>query len=208
MDNVYVIEIKKTIDKQKVVFSFLCPIRSCTATNKSFQRIFPHEERSLKSPTQVVNQSTRSGNSFIEQLLENWQTMEIGVWGFLQYCGIGRPKRSASTRENQSSFGLSLSSKSSELGCTYRYWHFCCKSDGNWKFTCKYFNTRVSVGNTTVLISKIDIFAASLMATVLGDRYSSCSNYNFLCSSSDGNCSRGHLPRYYSLLPYKLNADR
>ncbi|KAG6767273.1 hypothetical protein POTOM_028469 [Populus tomentosa] len=41
------------------------------------------------------------------------------------------------------------------------------------------------------------------MATVLGDRYSSCSNYNFLCSSSDGSCSRGHLPRYY-----KLNADR
>jgi capsid portal protein len=70
MDNVYIIEIKK-IDKQKVVFTFSCPIRSCTATNKSFQRIFPHEERSLKSLTQVVNQSTRSGNSFIEQLLEN-----------------------------------------------------------------------------------------------------------------------------------------
>ncbi|KAJ6916854.1 hypothetical protein NC652_019314, partial [Populus alba x Populus x berolinensis] len=66
-----------------------------------------------------------------------------------------------STRENQSSFGLSLTS-----GCTYRY---CPHKSERWKH-----GTR-------------------LMATVLGDRYGSCSNYNFLCSSSDGNCSRGQI---------------
>jgi hypothetical protein len=118
--------------------------------------------------------------------------MEIGVWRFLpsRYCGIGRPKRSLSSSINK--------------GEPIFIWCWIL----NWRFTCKYFHTRVSVGNTAVLISKIDIFAASLMAAVLGDRYSSCSNYNFLCSSSDGSCSRAHLPRYYSLLAYKLNADR
>ena len=51
----------------------------------------------------LVHQSTRFGNSFVEQLLENWQTMEIGVWRFLpsRCCGIGRPRRSFSFSINK-----------------------------------------------------------------------------------------------------------
>ena len=61
------------------------------------------------------------------------------------------------------------------------------KETGVWMFLpSRYCGTGVSVGNTAVLISKIDIFAVW---------YGSCSNYNFLCS-----CFRGHLPRCYSLL--------
>jgi len=122
-------------------------------------------------------QSTWSGNNFIEPLLENWQTMENGVWRFLHLrcCGIGPPKRSFSFSINKGEAIFIWSVLDLQVFGTWMYRYcplFMWCWIWNWRFTCKYFHTRMSVGNTAVLISKIDIFAASLYA----NRYSSCSN--------------------------------
>ena len=66
-------------------------------TNKSFQRIFPHEERSLTSLTQIVHQSTRSsGNSFIELTNNGDWGLKVLALKILWDWGLSLP---ASTRK-------------------------------------------------------------------------------------------------------------
>jgi len=104
----------------------------------------------------------------------------------------------ASTRENQSSLGMSFSSWPPSLRNLDMLSSMQVVPNMEVQvelFNCKYFHTIRSlcwlyknVGNTAILISKIDIFPASLRTCNL------CSNYNFLCVSSDDNCSWRLLP--------------